>query len=909
MNRTSRVQLSIIDFLDRILKWILGWLRPKIQITQVSPINTYPGSVIDITGSGFSTALDGNTVMVGGKPGRVIRGSTTNLKVIVNLEAIDGPITVTNGSNTATSPQDFKAKPYPKPGSGEDGPPSYFEGAQNLQPGDLPSTGTMHVLVALVNPSDIVPANPANARNDVVNKWNTVNTFYDQASYGTLDVQVEATTGWNTLLKDWAYYHDASINNISQSALDQLVTEAAQAAVNDGKNLDNYDMMAVVLFLNGAFIRAWGGWAKQNFNYTDAASSTNINITVNHAINLLAIQESADWGRFAHETGHNLVAAPSFEAGSIGTATLGEDVYDSDLVDPGAATAQSFDMMGDHDRHPLFSGYYLDKLGYYGGSNILDLQWDRNSFSQEVDVVAHGLSQNAVVGRYHLIRVKVAEGLYYYIEARQRPGATAQVFDDHIPIGSAPNDGGVIVTKVIMDTMNNNQQTRFITLLHDVVVLKNGDTAVDPARALTITVKNDSVVARPLVSRVEVAWAQGIADDPNGAFDLSVEPWNDNYETPDIWIDRPPYGTFDNANDAQGRPTGNGDKPQPLAINKFTARVHNQGTVDSTNVKVTFYTVTPPGVGDNGNWTPLNTVTVAQINKNSYQDVPTNWVPAVGQHTCLRAFAGQQLGEITGGNNWAQENVFEFTAPASIPEPQIIQVAVRNPRKEKSLVYVALKNVPYGYIVQFPHQWLMMGELEERLLNLVIIPRLDITAYEAAEKGNQQEIRTWRRADVRVVGYVPREYRAEMTAGQLVGSRMSHIGGILARVTPKRHGSIELSADKEYPPENPFLGVIGHVSPARAGEKASIFVTGPDSRQWVLERLTDGAGTFRAVFDLSTKPSLDTPKWPTDNNGAPLKPAGKYKPPSGIYKAQAFLVNSPNASEAESNVVSIEKKF
>ena len=578
--------------------------------------------------------------------------------------------------------------------------------------------------------------------------------------------------------------------------------------------------------------------------------------------------------------------------------------------DPAAATGESFDMMGDHDRHPLFSAYHMDKLGYYSGSNIIDLQWDRNAFSQDIDVVAHGLTKNTVVGRYHLIRIKVANGLYYYVEVRQRPGTTTQVFDDNIPIGTAPNQGGAVVTKVLMDTMNNNQQTRFITVLHDPIVLKQGDSAVDPARALTISVLNDNVVARPLVCRVRVAWAQGIANDPNGAFDLNIEPWNGNCETPDIWVDRPPLNTFDNPNDAQGRPTGNGDKPKPLVVNKFTARIHNQGTVDATSVKVTFYTVTPPGVGDNGNWTPLQTVTAATIAKNNYQDLKVDWVPAVGQHTCLKVYANQQLGEITGGNNWAQENIFDFEASASIPEPQIIQVAMRNPRKEKTLVYAAVQNVPYGYIVQFPHQWLLMDALEERTLELVVIPRLDYSAYlSAGEKPDNQEMRTKRRADVRLVGFVPREYTDEKTAGQMVGSRMFHIGGILARVTPKQHSTIELSEDQEYKENHPFLGVIGRVSPAQANEKVSVYLTGPDSKQWVLDVTTDTQGVLRAVFDLTTKPTLDTLKWQLSDRHAPTAPSNEIKPLSGIYKAQAFLTNSPNAAEAESNIVSIQKSF
>jgi len=907
---------NFFKLLFSFFKKLLDWLRrhppvsPGPKITRVDPFITYPGSVIDITGSGFAATLDGNTVVIGGQPARVIRATTTTLKVIASLDSHDGPITVATAGNTGTSPNNFKAKPYPKPGGGEDGPPSYFEGGQNLQPGDLPSTGALRVLVVLVNPSDTIPANPANSRTDVVNRWGTVHTFYDQASYNTLDLQVDITTGWNQLLKDRAYYIDTTISNIKQSVLDQLMAEAAQAAVNDGRNLDNYGMMAVVMFLNGGFIRAWGGWSKQNFNYTDAPSGTNINITANHQVNLLAIQESANWGRFAHETAHNIVSAPSFQSGTIGTATLGEDVYSSDLVDPAAASAQNFELMGNHDSHPLFSAYHMDKLGYFSGSDIVDLQWDRNSFSQDIDVVAHSLAKNAVVGRCHLIRIKVANGLYYYVEVRQRPGTTTQIFDDNIPIGTATNQGGAIVTKVLMDTMNNNQQTRFITLLHDPIVLKKGDSAVDPARALTISVIDDNIVARPLVCRIRVAWAQGIADDPNGAFDLNIEPWNGNYESPDIWIDRPPYGTFDYTIDSEGRPTGNGDKPQPKAINKFTARVNNQGTVDATNVKVTFYTVTPPGVGDNGNWAPLKTVTAATIAKNGYQDISTDWVPVVGQHTCLKVNALQQLGEITGGNNWAQENVFDFTASASVPEPQILKIAVRNPRKEKSLVYVSLQNVPFGYIVQFPHQWVMMDALAERTLEMVVIPRLDYSIYEKADKySDKQEIRTKRRADVRVVGFVPREYNSEMTEGQLVGSRMFHIGGILACVTPKLHSNIELSEDKEFKSKYPFLAVAGRILPAQAKEKVSVFLTAPNGDQWILEVTTDSGGMFRAVFDLTTRSTLDTLKWQSSDRHTPDRPAEEIKPMTGIYKAQAFLVNSPNAAEAESNVVSIQKNF
>ena len=34
--------------------------------------------------------------------------------------------------------------------------------------------------------------------------------------------------------------------------------------------------------------------------------------------------------------------------------------------------------MGKHDTHPIFTGYHLEKLGYYTAANIQTLMWDRN---------------------------------------------------------------------------------------------------------------------------------------------------------------------------------------------------------------------------------------------------------------------------------------------------------------------------------------------------------------------------------------------------------------------------------------------------------------------------------------------------------------------------------------------------
>ena len=182
-------------------------------------------------------------------------------------------------------------------------------------------------------------------------------------------------------------------------------------------------MLAVVVNMNGAGIRGLGGWAKQSFKL---GSST---LTLkNKAINLLIVAEDANWGRLTHEVAHNIVSVPVVSAAKTENENEvhGEDIYRSDLVDPDMATAADFDLMGHHDSHPLFSGFHLDRLGWYRPDNpghtgdIRELQWTRNPFSESFEVVAHGLARNSAANRFHLLKIVVSKGL-----ALLRAGAPA----------------------------------------------------------------------------------------------------------------------------------------------------------------------------------------------------------------------------------------------------------------------------------------------------------------------------------------------------------------------------------------------------------------------------------------------------------------------------------------------------
>lgn len=903
LNRRKPLDLIPLELAERPLR-LKEWLDKHLHtivgpsVSGISPGSGPRGTILTVSGGPFSTVRWENDVTVGGAPAFVLAATATELKVLVPPDADTGPVEVTVAAGTATSVAPFTITGYPAPGDDStDGPPVVTTGVTPTPgAGDVPAKGTINVLVVMLQPNDTAPANPAATRSAVDTKWGTVRTFYDQASYGQT-VVTTALTNFATLDGTLDDFVDSSpsVQNFRPDQLGRIAAIGARAAVDQGLNLNDYQMIAFVTFTNGTFVRAWGGGAQSTFSYDNGLPAgdpnrISINLTTNNAINTLFINDQADWGRFAHEFGHNIVSAPT--STGDGTGTLGEDVYGSDLVDPGAATASSFEMMGNHDSHPLFSGYHLDKLGYYQPANVRELVWDHNANAFTIDVVAHGLTEDTDPNRVHLVKIKVSDALSYYVQVRQRPGTTAQVYDDSIPFGASANQGGVIVTRAIAGVMNNNQQTRFITLMHGPDVLLKDQFAEDPARALKITVLDDNVQARPLVCRVRVEWAQNISDDPTGSFDLKVEPWGSDYTSPDIWVDRDPFGSFDNALDSQGRPLGNGDRPRVDKVNKFVSRVHVSGATGATNVKVTQYAVSPPGVGDNGNWSPIGITTVPSISANGSADVTCNWVPVVGKHTCLKAYASAQLGEISGHNNSAQENVADFITGGGSPcEPVLVRTAIRNPVDERRAVQVSLTGVPEGWMAQVPFAWVWLDGLAEKEIDVAIWPTDDLAAYQIGSLRRDDEKRDEHRkyvglAPVRVRGQVERTYPVSvMPSGEAAASRFYPIGGVFYRVHVRRRADIkmEVGHDKE-------LGEFGYtvhgwVRPAVGDQRIVVDVNEPGGRDVLnLVTLTRPDGSFEVSFDL--RDAVD-----------------RFGP--GAYDVQSFIFDADELDDAESNVIQL----
>jgi hypothetical protein len=685
----------------------------------------------------------------------------------------------------------------------------------------------------------------------------------------------------------------------------QLSAESAAAAVGEGFDLSKYDVLAPVIYLGGQAIRGWGGWSEDHFTYEG------IDITVPGGIHLMMVGETAGGGRIAHELAHSLVSVPSNLSAHPGSTVLEEDIYGLGLVTESLANAQKFDLLGNHDDKPLFSAFHMEKLGYFDSSNILKLNWAPSGLfsthDQQYRIVSHGLNEDSDPSKHHVIRIRVSDGLYYYIEARQRPGRSLQLFDPNIPLKTSGPEGGVIVTVVQSGTVHMNQQMRFISLLHTPRVLNKGDYVFDAARGIRISVLDDIFSAgQPMESSVRVQWEPASIGNRRGNFDLYLRPWNLIFQTPDIWVDRIPFGSMDVG----------GDVPIALDPHKIFGRIHCDGD-GVNNVDVSVYAISPPGIGDNGNWFPITSPgppKIPFVNGGGFGDIFVDWVPAEGELTALKVVAAAKDGEISTGNNWSQENVFQVEARVRVPKwlekrsynpdcltprPTSMKVAVRNPLKQRTLVYLDLKGVPFGYAAHFPHKWVWLEPRGEAVFDLTLIPTMPYRFYRQTQQ---------RGATIRIVGSVPRSYVKEVAAGQSAGSRMITIGGITARLFPKHDVDIYLEEDRENSSRT-IIALRGQVIPAISNQSLQVELVDRSGRRRFAKVITDESGKFVTRFAIRPNEPVAGATAQNLENVTTLPDRISRVPPALSpnyrFRAQAASINAEQIAQTRSNAVYI----
>jgi hypothetical protein len=659
---------------------------------------------------------------------------------------------------------------------------------------------------------------------------------------------------------------------------DAFLTDSFKAAQVAGFNLEEYEGFI--------FIQHGPGLRGQSWTDTGVPPYNDTHITFSGTKGLIYLASDALWGRRAHEMGH------WFGLGDIYEEYYADGTY---ILGSGAP----WDMMGNHDGNlspadgygPIFSGFHMaDKLYYYDRyhhpdaplPDVASREWtmDAAPVDEPFEIMAHDRTRD-IAPKVHLLSLKVAEGLYYFVEVRQRPGGPSPViFDKSIPVptdAAHPWHGGVIVTKVLVNNNHANMRERYITLLEK-RVLQVTDEIVDAARRLRIIVEartND----RPLTYRVRLQWNQPVKDaGPAGKFDLHITPWtNDNWASIDIWVNSPRndpgstplYEFHQKSPDDPTIPQLTGDRPWVNHENFIFARIRNSGVVEAHNVSVSFYTNSPPGIGDNGSWV---------LRENKQIDIispkpPGNevirqalWMPDKGEHTCLKVEIAAQIGEVTVANNLAQENVFVFDSPSSSSHvPVEFDTVVRNPYPQWKLVYLQVHGLPDGWFAVIDHSWVWVGPRGEKALKVIIW-----TVKDTPEAGNRPFILD--QAHVRIEGWTTQMHR------------LLPIGGLMAIV--KANHKVNIDLDIVQTSVGMPLIVNGCLKPPLANVPITVEVTDPEGKKDLLHVRSDNQGCFQ------TDRVLDREAHIVHLNGK--------------YQVQVFVSGDGSAAETESDVMSFE---
>jgi hypothetical protein len=537
-----------------------------------------------------------------------------------------------------------------------------------------------------------------------------------------------------------------------------------------------------------------------------------------------------------------------------------EERFDDGRVIVGTAGPWCF--TGEHPQGPLFCAQRMTEplawmtVGDGPGDNVRELVWTPTSqINQPFDIVAHAGAQDADPNRVHALRLVVSSGMTYYVEVRQHAPAGLP-FDHNIPVAGAA--GCVLVIRARSEkSIVDNSHERAIQLMG---ALQVGGTVVDASRNLVITV-DSQVQANPLAFRVRVQWNQPIPDNPNGTFDLMITPWDvKTWETTDIWIDsirRNATNIYEFSEPGDpSRPILSGDRPWVKHENTIHARVRNTGPQKVEDIHVSCYITKPPGIGDNGEWQILDTKPVAEIAPFSDTIVKFTWVPEESAHTCISVAILPKLGEVTGGNNRAQENVAVFDSESgSSHEPVILEAAVRNPFTIGKRVDLLVKNLPDRWHAVVDRSRIWLGGKGTAAVRAVIWTDLQSAGLEG-EHGE-------RLAKPTVEGWIwdGHEYRP--------------IGGILVPVRAVPGVTIDFMLEHG----GGAIYVLGHLTPPARQVPISAEIRDEAGRTTMLYATSDNAGEFNMA---------------TPNIGVALEP--------GRYTVQVFTGGSEHAAETESDI-------
>ncbi|NOT31969.1 MAG: hypothetical protein HOP15_16100 [Planctomycetes bacterium] len=707
-----------------------------------------------------------------------------------------------------------------------------FQGGIRVASGSPIGLG-QSVLVLYVRASDDMTSNLAMLRTAEQNEFGSVSQFFDESSFGNLSfafTHAPTVGDWYQLPETYDNYmwtmadvSSASAPADVTNATDNLnlvqdfsgfFGDALQAATDGGFNVGSFDQVAVVVI--GPFHRGTS-FNAANFTLTAAPGSSPPTFQV--SLPTLVVSTNTGWSRTAHEMGH---AFGDFA-----------DLYDAPNRDVG-----NWDLMSCTDCGAQTTGWHKDrKAGWFTGGSRLKALDRPEGTTQESDTTSLTTyeTQNPPPGAIQSLRLDCGGGIHLYVENRR--GIAGQVGSQALPAS------GVIVTDAD-DNADVANTTRPPILLF-AGPLTSGQIFTDQ----TYGPLRLEIGGTPPDLTVTTVWG------PDPYYDLAISPWQPPpYESPDIWIDSPANGwdTYQYKSALKnplvaGNPIRNGDKPRTGQVNRVHARIQNTGSTDASNVRVSFLASTPPGIGDTGNWSLLERVTIPILAAGaSVVAGPVEWTPRVATHSCIKARIDHQPEELNANNNEAQENIDDFDTTSTSPWHVIeSEVLVSNPTRLFQNLRLEMSGLRPEWTGWVSERFVSLAPGASRLVKYRIDPGLTPLGEPVS-------------ADVSIDGWVR------------VGDADALIGGVTAAVHLVEKASLTLGRTGPQLPRLEELSdviVTATLGPVAAGYIVRLDVTAePSGKSSSHTATTDGSGRARWSLDRLRQ------------SGAlvELRPGGKY---------------------------------
>ena len=561
-------------------------------------------------------------------------------------------------------------------------------------------TGNQNTLVVLAKFNDAgLPAAPLTGA-QVTTLVTGINNYLNEVTYAQASL-TQQTKGWLALPASRAQYYDQTTGNmlvdLTQDVIDKILAD------DPSFNFTNIDRMVILTNDDGTGgeTRGQKEWATTGpwpFTLPAAFGSKRLSVSV-HRFDQIEAQ-------LTHGMGHHFGLGDLYPHEGVTFPRPFADGWGNMAKTP-AGTFNNTHFFGwDKLRPNWLANANLRFIPRPGDGAVFDETIPL--FRQEV---AAGSSNRMLiqVGTTRGLNVndRLRERASYYIEARQKTGT----YDANIP-----------ATGVVVYYLNEDISQGFGPLR--IVDATPGDNDLTNA-ALTTGGVLANIDGTGLA--VEVLAPTGsedfrvriVYDPPETAVDVSINPRDPNWNSPDIWIDSPACNGgncgFDTDN---GRSeTDRGDKPKVGQVNRAYARIRNNGPGTANNVRVDFW-FSDPYHGIDGGGTDADTGGNVAFNKHFFTEIPNigpgrtvtvfvNWTPASippGQpnpHSCIKVKIAKVFNDTNDFNQVSQENIEEYDTTSGSPyKPVVNPIRVANPYDHPILVYLRADNVPVGWQTQ-----------------------------------------------------------------------------------------------------------------------------------------------------------------------------------------------------------------